>query len=223
MGTWREDVIKAIEQSGGIAKLVDIYALVKSYRGTVPPSYQAMIRRTIETASSSSRVWDKKNDIFYSANGIGEGTWGLRITQKLTPFAVDINDPNPHITGGNFEPERVSTQIYRVIRDTKLCRDIKNLYNHKCQICDLTIILPSGGNYAEAHHLIPLGSPHKGADKPENIIVVCPNHHAMLDYGAIHLDPTAIADSTKHKISADSIEYHNTVVCKELALSMQKS
>jgi len=41
-----------------------------------------MIRGTIETASSNSKVWDKKNDFFYSVDGIGGGVWGLRSMQK---------------------------------------------------------------------------------------------------------------------------------------------
>jgi hypothetical protein len=40
---------------------------------------------------------------------------------------------------------------------------------------------------ALAHHIQPLGRPHCGPDCIENLIVVCPNHHAMCDYGAIKL------------------------------------
>lgn len=85
MATWREDIIKALEHSGGEARLTDIYALVKSYRGVVPPSYDAMIRGSIEAASSDSEVWHKQKgkpkDLFYSVDGIGGGKWGLRSMQ----------------------------------------------------------------------------------------------------------------------------------------------
>jgi predicted HNH restriction endonuclease len=212
MATWRADIIKALEQSGGVARLADIYALVKSYREHVPPSYQAMIRGNIESASPDSDVWDEKNDIFYSVNGIGGGVWGLRSMQK-TPLAIDVSDPN--LSGGAAEPGKILIQVYRVIRDTKLCRDIKKLYNYECQICGLTINLPDDGRYAEAHHIIPLGAPHHGADKAENIIVVCPNHHAMLDYGVIKLEPALIIARGKHQISNDSVVYHNAKIYAE--------
>lgn len=213
MATWRDDIIKALAQSGGVAHLSDIYALVKSYRKNVPPSYRDMIRGNIESASSDSRVWDKKNDLFYSAGGIGRGIWGLRSMQKETPLAVDVADPD--LSGGAAAPGRVLTQTYRIIRDTKLCRDIKKLHNYECQICGLTINLPVEGRYAEAHHIIPLGSPHHGADKADNIIVVCPNHHAMLDYGVIKLEPALITTREKHQICPESVAYHNVKIYGE--------
>jgi len=194
-----------------VARLAEIYALVKKYRIKVPPSYQAMIRGTIEAASSDSEVWHKtkneKNNIFYSVDGIGGGVWGLRSMQRETPLAIDITDPN--LNGGTVAPGKALVQTYRVIRDTKLCRDIKKMYNYECQICGTTIKLPSEGRYAEAHHIIPLGSPHYGSDKADNIIVVCPNHHAMLDYGVIKLDPSSLSTQGKHRISDASIDYHN--------------
>jgi len=65
------------------------------------------------------------------------------------------------------------------------------------------------GRYAEAHHIIPLGSPHHGADKAENIIVVCPNHHAMLDYGVIKLELALVTTQGRHQICPTSVAYHN--------------
>ncbi len=29
----------------------------------------------------------------------------------------------------------------------------------------------------------PLGSPHNGPDAPDNILCLCPNHHALFDHG----------------------------------------
>lgn len=207
MGTWRSDIIKALEHSGGVAPLGNIYALVKLYRVNVPPSYQAMIRGTIESASRDSKVWDQKNDVFYSVAGIGGGVWGLRSMLSKTPVAIDMGDPD--LGGGTATPGKIFAQTYRIIRDTKLCREVKKLYNYECQICGSTITLSYSGRYAEAHHVIPLGRPHHGADTAENIIVVCPNHHAMLDYGVIKIGPECITAKGKHQISFASIAYHN--------------
>ena len=84
--------------------------------------------------------------------------------------------------------ERVKTTTLRVVRDTTLARYVKVLHHHKCQICGLAIELPDGSHYAEAHHLQPLGAPHDGPDIAANIVVLCPNHHAMCDYGVLTLD-----------------------------------
>ena len=49
---------------------------------------------------------------------------------------------------------------------------------------DKWTIFLQGEYMSEVHHIRPLGK-HDGADIIENMIVVCPNHHAMFDRGAI--------------------------------------
>ncbi|MDZ4656055.1 MAG: HNH endonuclease [Bythopirellula sp.] len=106
-------------------------------------------------------------------------------------------------------PERVATTTYRILRDTDLARQIKVLHEYKCQICGHTILLADGSFYAEAHHIRPLGAPHNGPDTPGNIICVCPNHHAELDYGVIPLSASHLGDSTDFAIKEEFLNYHN--------------
>lgn len=105
-------------------------------------------------------------------------------------------------------PGRGVTTAYRILRDSQLARDVKRIHNFECQICRLTIVLPSGTRYAEAHHIQPLGY-HHGPDIGENIICVCPNHHAMLDYGVIPLSLRDIALVNQHVIGERFVDYHN--------------
>ena len=93
-----------------------------------------------------------------------------------------------------------------------LARRIKDLHGHRCQICGLAIELPDGSLYAEAHHIQPLGAPHDGPDIAGNIIILCPNHHAMCDYGVIALDLAQLRTDADHHIAAEYVDYHNTVV-----------
>jgi len=86
-------------------------------------------------------------------------------------------------------PGKVKYVSERVIRDTKIVNDLKEKYNHKCQICGKTIVLPSGKLYSEGHHIKPLSGVHRGPDVKNNIIIVCPTHHIEFDYGAIAIDP----------------------------------
>jgi hypothetical protein len=109
------------------------------------------------------------------------------------------------------ELKRIETTILRIIRDTKLSLAVKELYQYKCQICGHSIKFPNGKNYAEAHHIKPLGAPHNGPDCIENIICVCPNHHAELDYGIRNLD-YSITLNEKHKIKSEYIYYHNNKI-----------
>lgn len=75
------------------------------------------------------------------------------------------------------------------LRSTLLGVEIKRRYRSTCQACRTPVPLWHNNNYAEVHHLWPLGSPHFGPDVPGNIIVLCPNHHAMFDRRVATLVP----------------------------------
>jgi putative restriction endonuclease len=84
--------------------------------------------------------------------------------------------------------KRVTTSIQRIVRNTALANSVKSMYEHRCQICRLSIRTPSGGYYSEGAHIRPLGSNHNGSDSVSNLLCLCPNHHTMLDYGSIYID-----------------------------------
>lgn len=75
--TVRDEVVEALRNLGGKAKLKEIYAEVEriSDREKV---YKPSIRAALETNSSDSEAFNGKNDLFYSVGGIGSGVWGLR-------------------------------------------------------------------------------------------------------------------------------------------------
>lgn len=86
-------------------------------------------------------------------------------------------------------PKRVDTQISRIIRNTQVAKNVKERYNHQCQICGGVRWRNQDQPYAEAHHIHPLGANPPGLDIEENVIVLCPNHHADFDYGMVRIDP----------------------------------
>lgn len=90
------------------------------------------------------------------------------------------------------KPGRIPTTISRIVRDTKLVKDLKRQYKWKCQICGERLALRDGKHYAEGHHLLPLGVPYNGPDVAQNVIVLCPNHHAEFDYGSIAIEPNTL-------------------------------
>lgn len=117
--------------------------------------------------------------------------------------------------GSNISPTRKTSQVQRIIRDTKQAKEIKKHYEYACQICG-TIISTAAGFYAEAAHIRPLGAPHNGSDTSDNIICLCPNHHVMFDLGAFSIaDDLSLVGvsgklkvSDKHRINVDHIRYH---------------
>jgi hypothetical protein len=111
-------------------------------------------------------------------------------------------------------PKRVMTTTYRILRDTELSRRVKELHGYKCQICGRTIQLPDGTHYAEGHHIQPLGAPHNGPDILANILCLCPNHHAELDYGVRAISISALRQVLRHVVGSKYVEYHNRTICK---------
>jgi len=112
-------------------------------------------------------------------------------------------------------PERVNQGGSRIIRDTSLSSEIKLLYGHTCQLCGAEVKLLRR-SYSEAHHIKPLGNPHDGPDTTNNLVCVCPNCHVLLDYAAISLSSDSFK-SLKHKISQESIDYHNALHQKAIS------
>ena len=104
----------------------------------------------------------------------------------------------------------------RIIRDTALIQRLKTIHNGQCQRCNLRLNLPDGSAYSEGHHLQPLGKPHCGPDVPENVLILCPNCHALLDLAAVQIDIKELRLHPKHSVDQQFIIYHNAYVQSKL-------
>lgn len=118
---------------------------------------------------------------------------------KSTPVSSDVDEPG-------LIP-RVSMQISRIVRDTAISRYVKQLNGNICQLCGCSLHLSDGTLYSEAHHIQPLAK--GGPDILENVICVCPNCHALLDFAAISLDLATLRLHQKHMLGEKYIDYHN--------------
>ena len=116
------------------------------------------------------------------------------------------------------EPRYFEATVVRRIRDTDLSREIKKIYNHTCQVCEERLEVP-GGAYAEGAHIRPLGRPHLGSDTADNLLCMCPNHHAMFDRGGFGIadDLSLIGLDGRlqvhrgHDINRESLQYHRNI------------
>jgi hypothetical protein len=124
-----------------------------------------------------------------------------------------------------IEVPAIRWSVRRVrLRNTLLAAEIKRRYRNTCQVCRERLKL-ARGTYAESHHIRPMGSPHNGPDVEGNILVVCPNHHVMLDRGALIIDPSSfvvrhVRDALEprtlllqgwHRLIPRFLEYHATI------------
>jgi 5-methylcytosine-specific restriction endonuclease McrA len=217
MPTWAQDIVSALERLGGTSSYSGIYAEVQKLRSNLPSSWQFIVQREIQRRSSESSGYEGRQDLFFSVEGLGNGIWGLRSFVTDTPVAADLpeGEPDPgELPLGNDAPGRVESKTYRILRDTKLARELKLLHRNQCQLCGLALEFPGGSTYSEAHHVIPLGSKHNGPDTPGNVIVLCPNHHALCDAGAIPLLRSEIRSVDGHLVSDESLSYHNEKIVR---------
>ncbi|GAB5519003.1 MAG: hypothetical protein RhofKO_12540 [Rhodothermales bacterium] len=212
MARWIDDIVSAMRNLGGYASYSDLYPEVARLRTQpLPQTWEAIIRGQIETHSSDSEAF-KGRDLFYSVDGIGKGAWGLRDYAPKTPRAKDIEEAEPERISDYQKTYRVKQEVYRILRDTSLARSVKEWHGYRCQLCGDALELGDGRLYAEAHHLKPLGRPHNGPDVVNNIVCVCPNHHALLDYGTIYIHTEDLARHPAHAIDERFIFYHNNVI-----------
>jgi hypothetical protein len=151
-------------------------ALVKSWLSGEPEGLQALLRRHGKSMAEAELRLTARVPVEHSVVPIE--------TVPDTPHsavlkASDIEDA--------VHPERRETIVQRIIRDTEMARALKLRHRNQCQICGVAVPLWGSLMYAEAHHIRPLGHPHNGPDSPSNMIILCPNHHAQCDLGAIKL------------------------------------
>lgn len=79
------------------------------------------------------------------------------------------------------DPEEVTISSKSFKRDNRTIAQIKILRDFKCQICSTTIKKKDGTLYIEAAHIEP--KHRKGRETPDNILLLCPNHHKEFDFG----------------------------------------
>ena len=119
-------------------------------------------------------------------------------------------------------PRKIKTTTVRVIRDTVKTKKLKIRYDNICQVCRSKI----AENYSDVHHVWPIGD--KGDDDYDNMLVLCPNHHAMFDLALIQFDESRkghlvhvngkeygkLYFKKDHRIHQKNIEHNNMRVKK---------
>lgn len=214
--TWLDEIVAAYEALGNIAPYDALYNYIeKTTDRDLTTEWKATVRRTIENYSADSQNYLKGANVFFSEKGLGRGIWGLQDKKPKTEIVADLHEPE--------QPKKMEIVTSRIIRDTKVIRHLKMLYEHRCQICNQRITLPAR-YYSEGHHIQPLGAPHVGPDAAENIMIVCPQHHAEFDLGVLAIHPTelrvmhfdqqnslngkGIYCAAIHKLGEKYLEYH---------------
>ena len=104
--------------------------------------------------------------------------------QELTNYyrkkKSDILNDLKSLKSTDVETVIVQQKSYK--RDNKTIAQLKILRDFKCQICGTSILKNNGEFYVEAAHI--KSKRDKGIEIPDNILILCPNHHKEFDYGS---------------------------------------
>jgi putative restriction endonuclease len=154
-----------------------------------------------------------------TSSQIVKGRDGFLVLQfRLDKLGDELVDLTNSI---EIDPVYATSTITRRVRDSALSRDLKKMYKFACQVCGTRVPGVDDRFYSEGAHVRPLGRPHLGNDAIENLLSLCPNHHAQLDIGGMVIlsdFSVALASDLKpfgdikflhdHSISADNASYH---------------
>lgn len=101
---------------------------------------------------------------------------------------VNQNDIGDYDMNNNRNLENNKVTIQRMVRVSKISRNLRKRYDNQCQLCGYRVRKSNGEYYSEAHHIQPYNKFHRGDDNSHNLIVLCPNCHTQFDdlYYAIH-------------------------------------
>ncbi len=184
--TYKEKTVEALKRLGGHAYLCDIYKVFEELNDndTLPKSYKAIIRATLEHNSSDSFVFNGKDDLFYSVDGIGNGHWGLRAINSN--YILELTPDDDEFSEGKLQ---LKEHLKRE-RNPKLISQAKENFKQKhsnqlfCEVCGLNFnekYVASISDFIEAHHLKPVSQMKEGEKtKIEDIVMVCSNCHSMI-------------------------------------------
>jgi hypothetical protein len=148
-----------------------------------------------------------------------EGLYLLKVERELRRGEDTLADADLVLVSCDIlePPPRVRAEVLRIVRDTAKAKRLKTLYDHRCQLCGIRLPISNNTYCIEVHHLRPLGAEHSGVDDFGNMLVLCPNHHALFDYrvprflspDVVELWGERITITCKHLIDAAVTGYHN--------------
>ncbi len=118
-------------------------------------------------------------------------------------------------------PQKSKYEVNRFLRNPTIVKKLKEIYQNRCQVCGFGFEYEKGKFYSEVHHYNPLEE--NGNDGMDNMIVVCPNHHAQFDYKmiAISLDESSIVDKKGTKIGEIHFKQNHKLSKQNLASQLR--
>jgi hypothetical protein len=165
-----------------------------------------------------------------TGGGVGTGT-SAAASGTGSPV---VDDPpggeHPSTTTADTLSDADGSTPDEAVVDADIERDLRARYDHTCMVCGERRRCGPDAGYAEVHFLMPRSAPHDGPAEAANALVVCPNHRADLEHGAVTVDPRTLTvdhayessvsgrvlrTPEDHVVGAEYLAYHNDVIAGE--------
>ena len=163
----------------------------------------------IRENSNTIRLFDKIADHIEPEDDFVERIFEeeLRQQKKVASILDQIQKRKSDCNSGKSLTKRISRR-----RCKSFVSLLKQVYRFRCQVCAVRLPCPNleTPGYTEGHHIKPIGD-HDGPDIAENVIIVCPNHHILLEHGGMRLDLNSL-QILEHTIGREFVDFHNTVI-----------
>ena len=187
--TYRSEIIAAFRILGGQGSLKDIYAAIEA-RSVLPavktnPNWQAQVRKQLQVDSSDATTKSYGKDIFFSANGLYSGVWGVRDLALL-----DSEEAYDFVGEGEYQNEQLIEGTQKAIyvnvfeRNMALRQQSIKLFGCNCYICSFNfenVYGIRGKGFIEVHHIVPLSEIRQEySANPADLRPVCSNCHSMI-------------------------------------------
>lgn len=94
----------------------------------------------------------------------------------------DFSEQEWESTINTADPSARIIKLERIVKFRRLDRSIaeglKALYEYRCQVCGCSFSIPYGSHLIHAHHIDSFTRSLN--NNPENIMILCPNHHGIV-------------------------------------------
>jgi hypothetical protein len=122
--------------------------------------------------------------------------------------------PSPPIDWKDDDAETIAAVLRRIkevqaqIRNSRHVRQLKALYNDACAFCGKQVVVGVFPDryYSEAAHIKPVGAPHNGPDRTDNMLILCPEHHLQFDRGILRIRHRGGAFVVVSKVRGDAVD-----------------
>ncbi|MEU3570138.1 YDG/SRA domain-containing protein [Kitasatospora sp. NPDC036755] len=196
-------------------------ALFTSQTTDSPVRVVRAVRHSSKTSNPSYRYDGlfRVEDSWHDVGRSGFRIWRYRLV-SLFDYVPALQTPILQEPMGQDTPTRLEVKVRQIVRSTQVANFVKRAHDFACQVCGERLRTPTG-SYAEAAHIRGLGQPHNGPDVAGNVLCLCPNHHALFDFGTLtiseeltitdHATGTEIGklrEAPGHQVDRAHLAYH---------------